>query len=260
MLAVAAAEAAEGWREAECNARAKDRTRQPGGGVRERGREAATEANRLHRRSAPNNDSRPRSVAREPRSREHLSVLLSLCSRAGYLRFEPARARANPGDARAQGSERAKWNERTHKGLTRVRSSLESKRTAPPLEDSRSKYTPRDTGGDRWISSSRASIAICPRVLCDRPLFRETCRYSRGIGVSKQKRVSRRKGRKKDGTQRRDERWKSLFASVQPARTLADFREILEGGSVVGWWPRSNPTNSGEKGEKGQSQRPRGLD
>lgn len=29
------------------------------------------------RRSAPNNDSRPRSVAREPRSREHLSVSLA---------------------------------------------------------------------------------------------------------------------------------------------------------------------------------------
>lgn len=29
------------------------------------------------RRSAPNNDSRPRSVAREPRSREHLPVSLA---------------------------------------------------------------------------------------------------------------------------------------------------------------------------------------
>lgn len=43
-------------------------------------REVVAEANRLHRRSAPNNDSHPRSVAREPRNREHLVVYIYLCS------------------------------------------------------------------------------------------------------------------------------------------------------------------------------------
>ena len=90
----AAVEAAGGWRE-------RGRVQRGNQGVE---REAAAEANRLHRRSAPNNDSRPRSVAREPRSREHLSVSLSLCSRRTIPAFraactcEPARAQRSEGD------------------------------------------------------------------------------------------------------------------------------------------------------------------
>ena len=119
-----AVEAAGGRREDECNAWVKDRTRQPGVGEREREREseAAVEANRLRRRSAPNNDSRPRSVAREPRSREHLSVSLSLCSRQDI--YVSSRVHVRTRGTRERNGARDRV-ERVHRGLTRVRSPLE---------------------------------------------------------------------------------------------------------------------------------------
>lgn len=111
---LAAVEAAGGWRE-------RGRVQRGNQGVE---REAAAEANRLHRRSAPNNDSRPRSVAREPRSREHLSVSLSLCSRRTIPAFraactcEPARAQRSEGDT--SGRKRATHvHTHTHTGGSR---------------------------------------------------------------------------------------------------------------------------------------------
>lgn len=125
----------EGERGAVEGASERKRERECGGcqGVE---REVGAEANRLHRRSAPNNDSRPRSVAREPRSREHLSVSLSLCSRQ-HTCVSSRVCTCEPGgrESVTERGSQCTWN-RTHEGA-------DSPTTQPPPSSASNRLPPR---------------------------------------------------------------------------------------------------------------------